>query len=148
MISLILYLISNYYTQRIQHQVQNFESIFSFKLFWTIITSVILYFVLFFLSKPIWLNTKLVISELVVIFVITYITYSSSTLTYSYSIFNSGNITYLTYIKFRYSEKATTFLKNIPILFYVTKYVVQKKLGDFFKFNFCGLLRIYELYRH
>ena len=43
-----------------------------------------------------------------------------------------------------YSEKATKFWKNLPILFDLT-YSVQKGLGDIFFSNFCSSLTISEL---
>ena len=46
-------------------------------------------------------------------------------------------------LKFIYSEKATKFLRNLPLTFDHSTYS-QKLVEDFAKF--CGLLRIYELY--
>ena len=45
-------------------------------------------------------------------------------------------------LKFIYSEKATKFLRNLPLTFDYNTYS-QKKVEDFAKF--CSLLRIYEL---
>ena len=46
-------------------------------------------------------------------------------------------------LMFRYSGQATKFEKNPPlVLTFLSKF---KKAGRFFS-NFCGLLRIYELY--
>ena len=47
------------------------------------------------------------------------------------------------YVKFIYSEKATKFLRNLPLTFDYSTY--GQKLGEDFA-KFCGLLRIYELY--
>ena len=45
-------------------------------------------------------------------------------------------------LKFIYSEKATKFLRNLPLTFDYSTY--SQKLGEDFE-KFCGLLRIYEL---
>ena len=49
------------------------------------------------------------------------------------------------FLKFMYSEKATKFCEIFPLLLTV-RTVCQKK-AEYFA-NFCGLLRIYELYKH
>ena len=46
------------------------------------------------------------------------------------------------WVKFIYSEKATKFLRNLPLTFDYSTH--DQKLGEDFA-KFCGLLRIYEL---
>ena len=55
--------------------------------------------------------------------------------------FSGRKMDYHLLLKFRYSEKATKFEKNLPLL---STFTVKFKVEDFFKF--CGLLRISELY--
>ena len=69
-------------------------------------------------------------------------------LAYFSYIFISGknvvfSVTQYYFVKFIYSEKATKFLRNLPLTFDYSKH--GQKLGEDFA-KFCGLLRIYELY--
>ena len=48
-------------------------------------------------------------------------------------------------LKFRLSEKATKFLKNLTV-FISTSYIVMSKRWEIFFFKFCGFLRMSELY--